>query len=400
MDYTYSTPVRLKTKARSSKPKRPPGFPLFAHASGQWAKKVRGKMEYFGVWSDPQTALDEWLFHKDNLLAGRSRQSHDPDALTVVDLGESFLQSKERKVQTGELAQCTFDDYREVAKVVVAELGERTPVEQLRPDDFAKLRLRLAKGVNLKTLEGRIAYVRAIFNHADKNGWIERSLSKIWGTEFGKPSKTALQKLSNNTERLFTAIEIQRLLKAASPQVAAMILLGINCGFGNTDIAKLEVEDIDFASGWIRKQRSKTGRLRRVHLWPETAKALKAAIKERPQERNEADKRLVFITRFGNNWIPTTKDNPLSKEFAKLRKEARITGRGKSFYSLRHTFQTIGDETKDFVAVASIMGHAPSSISDNYREKISDERLKSVTNHVHDWLFPAPTSRKGKRGAK
>jgi hypothetical protein len=53
-----------------TKPAKPyPEFPLTAHLAGQWCKKIRGKIHYFGRWSDPDGALNAYLAVKDDLHA-------------------------------------------------------------------------------------------------------------------------------------------------------------------------------------------------------------------------------------------------------------------------------------------------------------------------------------------
>src|SRR6478672_11858493 len=89
-------------KPASRKPDRPyKDYPLFPHANGQWAKKIRGKLHYFGPWADATAANDRWLAHKDALLAGRKPREVDPNAATVRLLVNKFLTAKQAKVTEG-----------------------------------------------------------------------------------------------------------------------------------------------------------------------------------------------------------------------------------------------------------------------------------------------------------
>jgi integrase len=390
-----STTTKRGRKSTGARPKKPrEDFPLFPHARGYWAKKVRGKLLYFGrIADDPkgEAALNKWLDEREDRLAGRTPRAN-ADGLTVEDLCDHFLNAKRPLVTAGEITKRTYDDYFATCERLTKAFGLSRLVDDLRPDDFDKLRAAIAKIWGPVRLGNEIQRVRTTFKFGLEAGHIEKPVR--FGPVFKRPSKKVLRiSRAEKGSRMFEANQIKKIIAAAGLQFKAMILLGINCGFGNADVAMLPTGALDLKNGWLDFPRPKTGIARRCKLWPETVKALQAAIVKRPTPKDTADNGLVFITKYGLRWAKETRDNPVAKEMAKLLTELGIKRPGLGFYALRHTFETVAGESRDQVAVDHIMGHAREDMASVYRERISDDRLRAVVEHVRSWLFGSQETR-------
>ncbi|MBI2478616.1 MAG: tyrosine-type recombinase/integrase [Planctomycetia bacterium] len=373
---------RRKTIPTTS-PARKPRFPLWQHAAtGQWCKKIGGRKFYFGT--DKDAALAEYLRVKDDLEAGRPPAPKDDERLTIKTLANVFLTHKKSQVEIGELTQASFNDYLPTCEGLASGFGKHTAVESIRPDDLLKYRRKLAETNGPTSLGNEVTRCRVLFNFAFANGLIDKPVR--YG-EFKSPKKSASRRLrASKGSKLFEAAELRQIIDAADIQLRAMILLGINCGFGNADCGTLPIDVVDLC-GWIDYPRPKTGIARRCPLWPETVAALREWLPNRKQPTDAANSGLLFVTKYGAPWhVDGATGNPISAEFRKLLNKLELYREGLSFYALRHTFQTIGDEAGDYLAVRRIMGHADNSISDHYRERFSDDRLVKVTEHVRRWL--------------
>ncbi len=395
-----------KTRSRkANRPKKPyPNYPLSPHPGGKWQKKIRGKIHYFGRWAKRvngklvriegdgwKEALEEYKAVADDLHAGRTPRVQS-DGLTVADLCNRFLTSRLRKVEAGEMGERMFAEYKQTTDRLVATFGKSRLVDDLAADDFEALRDGMAKQYGPVRLGNEIQKVRTAFKYGYESGDITQPVR--FGPQFKKPSASVLRRhRAKNGERMLEADQLRRLLDAADVQLKAMLLLGLNAGFGNHDIATLPLSALDIDGGWVNFARPKTGIPRRCPLWPETVAALRQAIAGRPEPRQEEATGLVFVTARGRPWLSRGIANPVSVAARDAMKAVGIHHDGIGFYTLRHVFRTVADAARDPVAIDLIMGHSdPSMAEAHYRERGSfiDGRLKAVAEHVRQWLLPPP----------
>jgi len=403
-----------KPRKKSAKPY--PSFPLTAHNNGQWCKKIRGKVHFFGVWSDPQNALAHYLGVAADLHAGRPPNSSTvaQGDITIKDICNAYLTHQLQKVDAGEITPRSFEDCRSRVEDFAVSVRPHRLVSDIGPADFQQYRASLTRRrpgrkkrpLGVYALNRGITIIRSMFKHAYEADLIERPVK--FGTGFAKPSASLKRKLRRTAElengkRLFELPEVRSLLDSSKIPMRAMILLAVNGGFGNTDCARLRLKAVDLEQAVIEFDRPKTGVERTVPLWPEAVQALREALDKRPRPADEEAEKLVFLTSSGRPWVREnvhrSENNGIEKvvpidmiaqEFGKLLTRLGLKRKGVGFYALRHTFRTWADEVRDQHAIHRIMGHAIPGMSGIYVEKIELQRLRAVVDHVRAKLFEKP----------
>lgn len=422
--------TRTNSAGKSAKPY--PAFPLTAHAgSGQWSKKFKPpgvektKTFYFGPLADWEAAKARYDYEWPFIIKGKPIPPRAGEgALTVAALCNHFIAAKKRLVDSGELSAVTYSGYYRACKHAVKHFGRDRPVAALGADDFADLREALAKGRSLVTLANYIRNIRILFQHAyDPDGEKLIDAPVAMGKAFREPKDEHIRKEKQERElihgkRRFEAPELRMMLNVLDglpveveghdepvrlrryPALRAMILLGVNAGFGQSDIASLHERHLDLVNGWATFPRPKTSIDRRCALWPETILAVRDVLSERREPRSEDDRGLVFLSRYRRRIVSVSDKggvtDTVGASFNRLLKRLGLKRKGLNWYALRHVTETEGGNARDQEALNMIMGHLDASMAARYREGIIDDRLIAVSEHIRDWLFSSGGAPGGK----
>ncbi|MHC4386160.1 MAG: tyrosine-type recombinase/integrase [Planctomycetota bacterium] len=357
-----------KRKTRSDK------FPLTRHSTGQYCKKIKGKMYYFG--SDKQEALQRYI-DQAAYLHGSNHNFQRPvdDSMTLKQLCDMFLKYQFTKVKADAITAQHYNDQVSSLNKLMAFLGQRRRIKDISTLDLQNYKRKLQKQYNnsCHRLNLHISNLKTLFHWAKKND-ILRQIPNI--------NAVSRSKIINKQRRIFTHEEIIKLLTIADTKMKAMIWLGLNCGFGCTDCSELQWKNLDLTNGRVVFPRGKTGVPRDLPLWPETIEALKVVPKKG---------KLVFYTARGNPFIRNvlTIDgngnekyspiNSITTKFARMIKRAGLNvPKGTGFYTLRRTAATMAARSGDPFAVQRLLGHANLLMATRYVQDVSKQTDKVI----------------------
>lgn len=176
----------------------------------------------------------------------------------------------------------------------------------------------------------------------------------------------------------FTAAELKKVYGAADAETRLLMLLALNTGANQIDIATLEYakssKDLGLwlPAGTIRRKRVKTKKVERVPvvryvLWPETLALL-------GQFRQKSGP-LVLRNSAGAPWVHRvrgqggkyTNTDALGLRFSRLLEEVGVKEKGKSFKTLRATSASFLGNSETYRPYGSLfLGHAPDSVFEGH----------------------------------
>jgi integrase len=353
---------KTKRKTRSDK------FPLTLHSTGQYCKKIKGKMLYFG--KDRKQAMERYLEQAAFLHNGKAKMSRTTNGnMTLKNLCNIYLQHQQDRAESGEITVRHQADQTSCIKKFMSFIGQYRKIDEVSTLDLQNYKKKLNRAYNsAHRMNLNISIMKTMFHWAKKNDMLD------YIPNIDAVSST---KIIHKQRHVFTSEQLHRLFEFADVQMKAMIWLGLNCGFGCTDCAELKWIDLDFVNGRVKLARGKTGVSRDLPLWPETIQSL---------ENIPKSGKLVFSSPGSKPLIRTicqlNKDgtgkysniNLVTSRFCKLMKKAGIQApKGTGFYTLRRTAATVAARSGDPFAVQRLLGHANLKMATRYVQDVSKQ---------------------------
>jgi integrase len=259
----------------------------------------------------------------------------EPNGDTTIGAGiAAFLRLKLSEVETKTISPGRYESLRSHLKHFETFTNKHKPIASITSTLLLAYRTRLLEEIKRGTIQhasgkDRMASIRQFVKHLWRIELIDQLPRVMDDLTIRVPTKAV---------RLFDDDEITSLLATATGAGKLFILLSLNCGMLQKDIADLRQSEVDWIEGRITRKRSKTNHHEDVpivcyQLWPETFELLKARRSRHPK--------LALTNRRGN---PLKRESivngklkvvcNISSTYDRLRRKLKIT---KPYKLLRKT---------------------------------------------------------------
>jgi integrase len=238
-------------------------------------------------------------------------------------------------------------------KSLVRHFGKMALAE-ISPYDVERYKEKRRKTLSGPGINRELAVLKSMLNRAGE-----------WG--FAKLTVNPVSKVGyfpeRQVERILSEEEAARLIEACGRAVRPVVITALNTGMRRGEILELRWENVDFKRRFIRVERSKNGRSRKVPM-----NSTLAAELSRLRENGTL---YVFTQRAGER---------LKSIVTAFQTACRHAAIGHvRFHDLRHTFATnLVMNGVDLVTVKEILGHSDISMTVRYSHPSDERKMAAV----------------------
>jgi site-specific recombinase XerD len=231
-------------------------------------------------------------------------------------------------------------------------------VERFKSERGAAISTKTARPLRPATVNRELACLKAMFNHAIKQGLL--LANPVRGVKLLAEDNQQTRVLSFAEERIY--------LESASPRLREVAKMILNTGMRPEEVYRLERENVNLAIGFVKVPFGKTKAARRnVPLNRDARELLAERLDEAPTTR--------FL-------FPSERDTALP--MANIDNTHKRTVRRTCLawfrlYDLRHTFATRAAQSgMDLVTLASILGHARIQMVLRYAHPVDEHKAAAM----------------------
>lgn len=308
------------------------------------------------------------------------RQQHQ----TIHGLVNAYLEERKLKADSGQIGISSYssDKYRLATFLSFCNYHGKGELSEVLTPEFlgsykATLLAAVAQGEQSEaSVKHCLRTVKAMLMWAYDEELIEKVPRKM--------RDYANIKLPKPKPVFWTVDEVKKLRHVADARQELYILLGLNCGYTQADIASLTHEMIDWKTGIIKRDRNKTQQPQEHKLWRETLELLKSEATD-PRESDltlRAPSGQPLLTDHVSPQGNPTRTDSVRQAFHTLKNKAKVKN-ARTFKHFRKTgADMIAKQYQDSPWLVDLyLAHSEQAMKKHYSNQHFD-KLHEAT----DWL--------------